>query len=81
MLRSLRLKLNITNERKLDKLHSRATRAIACNRNPLQSICCIKKIKACLFVRRCLDDDVSEKFRNYFSVLNDVQTLEIKTVY
>ena len=68
------LKLNITNERKLDKLHSRATRVIACNRNPLQSICGIKKTKACLFVCRCLDDDVSEKFRNYFSVLNGATT-------
>ena len=67
------LKLNITNERKLDKLHS-SDSVIACNRNPLQSICGIKKTKACLFVRRCLDDDVSEKFRNYFSVLNGANT-------
>ena len=47
---------------------------ISCNRNPPQSICGIKKTKACLFVRRCLDDDVSEKFRNYFSVLNGANT-------
>ena len=58
------LKLNITNEHKLDKLYSRETCVIACNRNPPQSMRSIKKIKAYLFFRRCLDDDICFKYKH-----------------
>ena len=68
------LKSSSTNERKLDNLHIRSTNVIRCDKKALQSINGIKKTKACLFLRRCVENTVTDNFENYFTLLSGANT-------
>lgn len=65
------LQLSNTNELKLESFHRRAVSIIDPGDEKLLTITAIKKIRACLFVRKCLDNNVCVGFKDHFDIITN----------